>query len=89
MNTRNVNVKTAAQESSRKMGEGRISHLVDSLVSLIRAAHHESIYSEACTEEAHAHYGLKFGVTERVYARLSGLIRGLKSPFISYMREKR
>ena len=89
MHTQNVNVKTAAQESSRKMGEGRSSHLVNSLTSLIRTAHHEAIFTEACAEEAHMHYGLKFGVSERVYARLSGFLQELKSQFISYVREKR
>ncbi|HCM9429557.1 TPA: hypothetical protein N5N51_004581 [Enterobacter hormaechei subsp. xiangfangensis] len=89
MNTQNVNVKTAAPESSRKMGEGRISHLVDSLTSLIRAAHHEAVFTEACAEEAHVHYGAQFGVTERVLAYLSGFLRELKSQFISYLREKR
>ena len=48
MNTRNVNVKTAAQESSRKMG-GKIARIIE-----------RGHYNVACAQEAHAHYGDKY-----------------------------
>ncbi|EJG2388732.1 hypothetical protein AM391_RS22590 [Kluyvera ascorbata] len=89
MNTQNVNVKTAAQESSRKMGEGRISRIVGRLKLWISAGYREAIFTEACAEEAHAHYGLKFGISERFRALLSGFFLGLKTSFITFVQEKK
>ncbi|HHA1672080.1 TPA: hypothetical protein ACOEF8_004121 [Enterobacter roggenkampii] len=52
MHTRNVNVKTAAQESTGRW--------VKKMARIIDRGH----YNVACAQEAHAHYGNKFTRTD-------------------------
>jgi hypothetical protein len=65
MSTRNVSLKTAAQESSRKMGE-KIARIID--------RGHENA---AMSQEAHAHYGDKFTRTDAYVYFIRGVLTAI------------
>ncbi|ELE9247877.1 hypothetical protein [Enterobacter asburiae] len=65
MHTRNVNVKTAAQESTGRW--------VKKMARIIDRGH----YNVACAQEAHAHYGNKFTRTDACLYFIRGALSAI------------
>ncbi len=69
MHTRNVNVKTAAQESTGRW--------VKQMARIIDRGH----YNAACAQEAHAHYGNKFTRTDTCLYFIRGALSEIIKKF--------
>ncbi|EKT7008977.1 hypothetical protein AB6K26_004346 [Salmonella enterica] len=72
MNTQNVNVKTAASESTERWWKKTKDRLV--------TAADRADMSVAYGLEAAEHYGIQYGFIRSVYDWITGFAEGLKSP---------
>ncbi|BCU50902.1 Uncharacterised protein [Citrobacter amalonaticus] len=81
MHTRNVNVRTAAQESSRKIGGKSIflAALAMPVTRRIARATDKARFHAAMAEEAHAHYGEPFTPLDLCRNLIEGFVQGLKN----------
>lgn len=72
MNTHNVNVKTAAPESSERWVKGAKKRLIKAIDC--------AAMSIAYGREAADHYGVAYGLIQSVYDGARGFIDGFKRP---------
>lgn len=91
MHTRNVNVRTAAPESSRKIGEKQnlmsVARVVSRIKGQLSVATLEAQLTAAMAEEAHAHYGEAFTTVDLFKSLMTGFFQGLRKP-ISHVKHK-
>ena len=79
MHTRNVNVRTAAPESSRKIGGVVLSALAVRIKRQIVRAIDKAQFHAAMAMEAHAHYGEPFTQFDLCRNLIEGFVQGVKN----------
>jgi len=81
MHTRNVNVSTAAQESSRKIGGEYVvlSALAARIKRPLVRAIDKAQFHAAMAIEAHAHYGEPFTRLDLCRYLIEGFVQGLQN----------